>query len=84
MIFDLANKTQVSFNQEENKFIVKLGGIEYEFIPKHKLYVHQAYNRKRKGVYVQTVEENEKMFTERQKKMRLWHAKHRCAWDIVV
>ena len=64
----MANKKQVSFNQEENKFIEKMGGMKYEFIPKHKLYVHQAYNKKRKGVYVQTVEENEKMFTERQKK----------------
>ena len=52
-----------------------MNGKEYEFIPKGKLYVYNSRNNKRNYeeltseiTLIQNVKENEKMFTERERK----------------
>ena len=72
---DLAIKKLVRYDDENNKFIVSMNGKEYEFIPKGKLYVYNSRNNKRNYeeltseiTLIQNVKENEKMFTERERK----------------
>ena len=73
---DLAQKNMISFDKKNNTFIVKIFGRDCSFIPKEKLYVYNARNineRKFKMstsevlLPIQTVDENMKMFTERQR-----------------
>jgi hypothetical protein len=73
---DLAKKNMISFDKHRNIFIVKLFGKDCYFVPKDKLYVYNARSNKRKHevlqskilLPIQTVDDNVKLFTERQKK----------------
>ena len=72
---DLAEKKLVTFDGNNNEFVVNIKNKEYKFKPKGKLYVYNARPNKRnysmmdeEVIMVETVSHKETMFTDRQRK----------------
>jgi len=73
LFHDLAEKKLVTFDEENNEFVVKIKNNEYKFKPKDKQYVHNAKPNKRnlsmmddEIILVETVSNTETMFMDRQ------------------